>query len=141
MQMKVLLYKNKLLLPVSSFLVFLSKTLYFFFKKYVLLFTFLMYINILLFIYFWAVLGLHCCSLVVGSGATLKLRGSGYASCGGFSHGRWALGRVGFSICGTPAQLSLGTWNLPRPGVEPVSPALQGRFLTTGPPRKSSLYS
>ena len=27
-----------------------------------------------------------------------------------------------------------GMWNLPRPGMEPVSPALPGRFLTTGPP-------
>ena len=26
---------------------------------------------------------------------------------------------------------------LPQPGIEPVSPALQGRFLTTGPPGKS----
>ena len=28
-------------------------------------------------------------------------------------------------------------WSLPRPGIEPVSPALAGRFLTTGPPGKS----
>ena len=28
-------------------------------------------------------------------------------------------------------------WDLPRPGIEPVSPALEGRFLTTGPPGKS----
>ena len=27
-------------------------------------------------------------------------------------------------------------WNLPRPGTEPVFPALAGRFLTTGPPGK-----
>ena len=27
-------------------------------------------------------------------------------------------------------------WDLPRPGLEPVSPALAGRFLTTGPPGK-----
>ena len=27
-------------------------------------------------------------------------------------------------------------WDLPRPGIEPVSPALQGRFSTTGPPEK-----
>ena len=27
-------------------------------------------------------------------------------------------------------------WNLPRPGIEPMSPALAGRFLTTGPPEK-----
>ena len=28
-------------------------------------------------------------------------------------------------------------WDLPRPGVELVFPAVQGRFLTTGPPGKS----
>ena len=28
-------------------------------------------------------------------------------------------------------------WDLPRPGIEPVSPALAGRFLTTVPPGKS----
>ena len=31
--------------------------------------------------------------------------------------------------------------NLPRPGIEPVSPALAGRFLTTGPPGKSMYLS
>ena len=30
-------------------------------------------------------------------------------------------------------------WNLPRSGVEPVSPALAGRFFTTGPPGKPLL--
>ena len=30
-------------------------------------------------------------------------------------------------------------WDLPRPGIKPVSPALAGGFLTTGPPGKSSL--
>lgn len=29
-----------------------------------------------------------------------------------------------------------GTWNLPRPAIEPVSLAFQGGFLTTGPPGK-----
>ena len=28
-------------------------------------------------------------------------------------------------------------WDRPRPGIEPVSPALAGRFLTTAPPGKS----
>ena len=32
-----------------------------------------------------------------------------------------------------------GRWNLPRPGTEPMSPALAGRCLTTGPPRKSDI--
>ena len=27
-------------------------------------------------------------------------------------------------------------WDLPGPGLEPMSPALAGRFLTTAPPRK-----
>ena len=27
-------------------------------------------------------------------------------------------------------------WDLPRPGLEPVSPALAGRFSTTAPPEK-----
>ena len=28
-------------------------------------------------------------------------------------------------------------WDLPGPGIEPVSPALAGRFLTTAPPGRS----
>ena len=32
-------------------------------------------------------------------------------------------------------------WDLPRPGIEPVSPALAGGFLTTGPPGKSTLVT
>ena len=40
------------------------------------------------------------------------------------------------SSYGTRAYLSCGMWDLPRPGTELVSPALQGEFLTTGPPRK-----
>ena len=32
-------------------------------------------------------------------------------------------------------------WNLPRPGLEPVSPALAGRFSTTAPPGKPWLHS
>ena len=30
-----------------------------------------------------------------------------------------------------------GMWDLPRPGIDPMSPALEDRFLTTGPPGKS----
>ena len=49
-----------------------------------------------------------------------------------------ALAYIGFSSCGTWAQLPHGMWNLPRPGIEPVSLALGGGFLTTKPPGKSS---
>ena len=30
-----------------------------------------------------------------------------------------------------------GMWDLPGPGMEPVSPVLAGEFLTAGPPGKS----
>ena len=43
------------------------------------------------------------------------------------------------SNCGSRAHLLRGMWDLPRPGLEPVSPALAGRFLTTAPPGKPSL--
>ena len=40
------------------------------------------------------------------------------------------------SSCGARAQLLRGMWDLPRPGLQPVSPALAGRFSTTAPPGK-----
>ena len=39
------------------------------------------------------------------------------------------------SSCG-----SRGIWDLPRPGLEPLSPALAGRFSTTAPPGKPLDY-
>ena len=86
------------------------------------------------------------------------LRCSAQAShCGGFSCcGAWALGTQAsvvaaheLSSCGSQAlehrlssygawaQLLRGMWGLPGPGLEPVSPALAGGFLTTAPPGKS----
>ena len=40
------------------------------------------------------------------------------------------------SSCGSRAQLLRSMWNPPRPGLEPMSPALAGRFSTTVPPGK-----
>ena len=40
------------------------------------------------------------------------------------------------SNCGSWAQPLLGMWDPPRPGLEPVSPALAGRLSTTVPPGK-----
>ena len=42
----------------------------------------------------------------------------------------------GLSSYGAGASLTHGVWNLPGPGIEPGSLALQGRCLTTGPPEK-----
>ena len=86
--------------------------------------------------------------------------GARASHCGGFSCcraralGAWAsvvvahgLSRCGsqalersLSSCGTRAQLLHGMWDLPRPGIEPMSPALAGGFLSTSyflPPGKS----
>ena len=90
------------------------------------------------------------------AGATLRC-GARASPCGGFSCCRaQALGAQAsvvavrrlsscgsralerrLSICGTWAQLLHGMWDLPGPGIEPVSPALAGGFLTTVPPGKS----
>ena len=43
------------------------------------------------------------------------------------------------SSCGSLAQSLRGMWDLPRPGLEPVSPALAGRLSTTAPPGKPLL--
>ena len=42
------------------------------------------------------------------------------------------------SSCGSRAQLLRSMWDLPRPGLEPVSPASAGRLSTTAPPGKPS---
>ena len=44
------------------------------------------------------------------------------------------------SNCGSQAQLLCGIWDLPRPGLKAVSPALAGRFSTTAPPGKPSVF-
>ena len=51
----------------------------------------------------------------------------------------WLTGsrRAGFSSCGAQAYLLHGMWDLSGPGIEPMSPALAGGFLTTVPPGKS----
>ena len=45
------------------------------------------------------------------------------------------------SNCGSRVQLLRGMWDLPRPGLEPVSSALAGRFSTTAPPGKPFFFN
>ena len=44
------------------------------------------------------------------------------------------------SSCGSRAQSLRGMWDLPGPGLEPVSPALAGGFSTAAPPGKPHPY-
>ena len=62
---------------------------------------------------------------------TLGAWASVVAACKLISHGLQALEGAGFSSCGSQAYLLCSMWNLPSPGIEPVSPALAGRFFTT----------
>ena len=116
------------------------------------LFTYVfIYLSIYLFIYLWlrwvfvAARGL---SLVAGSRGYSSLQCAGFSlwwllllqSTGsrhtGFSScGSQALERR-LSSCGARAQLPRGTWDLPGPGLKPVSPALADGFLTIAPPGK-----
>ena len=69
------------------------------------------------------------------TGATLhcNVRASPYS--GVSSCRAWAL-QHGLKGRGAPAQLPCGMWHLPRPGIQPVSPALAGGFLNHWPTRE-----
>ena len=83
-------------------------------------------------------------SLLLPKGLSLVVTSRGYFSCGawashcgGFSCCRaWALGHK-LSSCGTGAKLLLCMWDLPRPRIKPMSPALTGGFFTIEPPGKT----
>ena len=109
---------------------------------------------------FLAALGLRCCVRAFSSwaGATLccgswAFHCSGFSCCGAralgtqpsvvvarglSSCGSWALERR-LSSCGARTWLLCGMWDLPGPGLEPMSLALAGGFLTTAPPGKSRI--
>ena len=75
--------------------------------------------------------GFSCCrARALGVQASVVVA-RGLSSCG-----LWALERR-LSSCGARALLLHSMWDLPGPGIEPVSPASAGGFLTTVPPGKS----
>ena len=58
--------------------------------------------------------------------------GSALVACGLSTCGMWALEHT-LNGCGAQAWLLCGMWDLPRSGIEPMCPALTGRFFTTEP--------
>ena len=83
----------------------------------------------------WVFVSVRGLSLVVASG------GHSSSWCAGLSLSRplvaeHRLQMRRLSSCGSWAHLLRGMWDLPRPGLKPVSPALAGRFSTTAPPGK-----
>ena len=78
----------------------------------------------------------HCGDFSCCRAWALGVLASVVVACRRSSCSFWAL-ECRLSSCGTRAQLLRGRWDLPGPGLVPVSPALAGRFLTTEPPGKS----
>ena len=86
-----------------------------------------------------AVLGLHFCVRAFSSCGKrgplfIAVRGPLTIAASLVAEHRLQMRRL--SNCGSWAQLLCGIWDLPRPGLELVSPALAGRFSTTAPPGK-----
>ena len=81
----------------------------------------------------------HCNGFSCCRARAPGMRASVVVACGLSSCGLQALERR-LSSCCTRAQLLRGMWDLPGPGLEPVSPALAGGFLTTAPPGKPCLF-
>ena len=110
-------------------------TIYFLFLRTYSLF-------ILVNFYFFSVLGLHCCVRAFSSWgaeplvavASLVVEHRLYSTRASEMVGH------GLQLCGTQAQLPYSMWGLPDKGSNWFSPALQGRFLTTGPPGKPWLH-
>ena len=81
-----------------------------------------------------AALGLHWCGRVFSAMSRAFFLLQARAShCCGLSCCRAQALELWPSSCGPQAQLSQGMWDLPGPGIEPVSPALAGRLPTTEP--------
>ena len=113
---------------LHCFSIFSKKNFFFLFKFY-------------LFILFMAVLGLCFCARAFSSCSKwgplfIAVRGPLAVAASPVAEHRLQTCRL--SNCGSRAQLFCGMWDLPRPGLEPVSPALAGRFSTTAPPGKPS---
>ena len=72
----------------------------------------------------------RCRAQALGTWASVVVA-LGLSSCG-LQALQWRL-----SSCGTRASLLCGMWDLPELGIDAVSPALAGGFLTTEPPGKS----
>ena len=114
---------------VFKHLVFRTWRMVVFFKIFIYLFIYL----------FLAVLGLRFCARAFsscGERGPLFIAVRGPLTVAASPAAEHRLQRRRLSSCGPRAQLLRGMWDLPRPGLEPVSPALAGRLSTTAPPGK-----
>ena len=99
------------------------------------------YLFIYSYIYFWlcwVFVSVRGLSLVVASGGHSSSRCAGPFTMAASLLAEHRLQTRRLNSCGSRAQPLRGMGDLTRPGLEPVSPALAGRFSTTAPPGKPS---
>ena len=97
------------------------------------------FFNKFIYLFILAVLGLRFCARdfsSCGERGSLFIAVRGPLTIAAFPVAEHRLQTRRLSSCGSRAQSLLGMWDLPRPGLEPVSPALAGRPSTTAPPGK-----
>ena len=97
--------------------------------------------NTLLFFFFnfwlyWVFVSVRGLSLAVASGGHSSSRCAGLFTIAASLVAEHRLQTRRLSSCGSWAQSLRGLWDPPRPGLEPVSPALAGGLSTTAPPGK-----
>ena len=111
----------------------------FFFLFFFLIQGRLFYLFIYFYIYFWlcwVLVSVRGLPLVAASGGHSSSRCAGLFTIAASLVAEHRLQTHRLSSCGSRSQLLRGMWDPPRPGLEPVSPALAGRFSTTAPPGK-----
>ena len=101
---------------------------------------FCFFINLFIYLYL-AVLGLRFCARAFSSCGErgplfIVVRGPLTVAASLVAEHKLQTRRL--SSCGSQAQPLRGMWDPPRPGLEPVSPALAGGLSTTAPPGKPS---
>ena len=100
-----------------------------------------LFIYLFLYFYFWlcrVFVSVRGLSPVAASGGHSSSRCTGPFTIAASPVVEHRLQTHRLSSCGSRAQLLCGMWDPPRPGLEPMSPALAGRFSTTVPRGKPS---
>ena len=125
----VYLFVNVVFLPQAAEL---NSSLYIYF-----------FLNKFIYLFILAVLGLHFCaraSSSCGKRGSLITAVHGPLTIAASPVAEHRLQTRRLSSCGSRAQLLPSMRDLPRPGLEPVSPALAGRSSTTAPPGKPYIF-
>ena len=106
---------------------------------FLFLFFFIVIFYLFIYLFFWlcwVFVSVRGLPLVVASGGHSSSRCTGLFTIAASLVAEHRLQTHRLSSCGSQAQSLRSMWDPPRPGLEPVSPALAGRLSTTAPPGK-----